>query len=91
MAVGLGMVGKDADDDVGGCRSSGELGSGARMHGREHGGVLRVPRGVANTVTCSVSSPRGCGHVDGVAGGAECSGSMEMVARGRNRGAEEGG
>ena len=30
-------------------------------------------------------------HVDGVTGGAECSGSVEMAARGRNRGVKEGG
>ena len=59
------------------------------QQGRGEG--LRPPGSVANAVTRSVSSPRGCGHDDGVAGGTECSGSVEMAARGRNRGVEEGG
>ena len=34
VVFGLGVVGKDADDDVGGCRSSGVGGVGARVRGR---------------------------------------------------------
>ena len=40
VVVGHGVAGNGADDDLGGCRSSGELGLVARRHG-EARGVLR--------------------------------------------------
>ena len=77
--AGPGAAGGDGGELGRGGRSSGVLGFGAGMHNRgvERGyGLL----GVANAVTRSVSSMRGCGHDDGVAGRAECSGAVGMAA-----------
>ena len=40
VVVGLGVAGKGVGDDLGGCRSSGELGLVARRHGEARGEVL---------------------------------------------------
>ena len=56
VVFGLGVVGKDAGDDVGGCRSSGELGVVARRHNRRCGAVLRAPGDMESAVKHSVAS-----------------------------------
>ena len=62
VVFGLGVVGKDAGDDVGGCRSSSELGVVARRHGRRCGAVLRAPGDTVSVVKCSVAAIGDGGH-----------------------------
>ena len=83
VVFGLGVVGKDAGDDVGGCRSAGELGVVARRHGRRCGAVLRAPGDTASAVKRSVASLRGCGHGYAMARGEKLSATMGNGARGR--------
>ena len=71
--------GLEAGDDVGGCRSSDELGVVARRHSRRCGGVLRAPGDTASAVKCSVASLRGCGHGYAMAGGEMLSGSKRAA------------
>ena len=91
VAVGLGMVGKYAGDDVGGCRSSGELGVIARRHGKRCGAVLWAPGDTASAVKRSVVSSRSCGHGYAMAGGEKLSAAVGNEARGRARAEEKRG
>ena len=94
VVFGLGVVGKDADDDVGSCQSSGELGVVARRHGRRCGAMLRAPGDTASAVKRSFASLRGCGHGYAMAGSEMLSGSKRAAttrckrARGK-RGSKE--
>ena len=83
--AGPGVARRDADDDVGGCRSSSELGVVARRHNRRCGGVLRAPGDTASAVKCSVASLRGCGHGYAMAGGEMLSGSKRAATTRRKR------
>ena len=85
VAFGLGVVGKDAGDDVGGCRSSGELGVVARRHDRRWGAVLRASGDTARAVKHSVASLHGCGHGYAMANGEKLSAAVGDGARGRER------
>ena len=76
VAVGLGMVGKDAGDDVGGCRSSGELGVVARRHGRRSWWWLRATEVAVSTTVGSGASCGGCGHGHAMAGGEKLSAAV---------------
>ena len=62
VVFGLRVVGKDASDDVGGCRRSGELGVVARRHGRRCGAVLRAPGDTVSAVKRSVADIGDGGH-----------------------------
>ena len=84
VAVGdVGVAGDVAGDDLGGRRSSGEVGNGAVGHGGANGWVLRPPGDVLSTVTCSFSSLHVCGHDGDMAGGAELSAVMANGVRGQ--------
>ena len=91
MAVGLGMVGKDADEDVGGCRSSGELGVVARRHGRRSWWWLRATEVAVSTTVGSGASCGGCGHGHAMAGGEKLSAAVVTVATEGNRARGERG
>ena len=82
VVVELGVAGNVAGDDLGGRRSSGELGLVARGHGEVRGVVLRAPGDVMSAVTRSVSSLRICGHDGDMAGRAELSAVMANGVRG---------
>ena len=62
VVFGLGVVGKDADNDVGGCRSSGKLEVVARRHGRRCGAVLRAHGDTVSAVKRSVAAIGDGGH-----------------------------
>ena len=90
MAVGLGMVGKDAGDDVGGCRSSGELGVVARRHGRRSWWWLRATEVAVSTTVGSGASCGGCGHGHAMAGGEKLSAAVVSTATAALQGKGEG-
>ena len=90
VAVGLGMVGKDAGDDVGGCRSSGELGVVARRHGRRSWWWLRATEVAVSTTVGSGASCGGCGHGHAMAGGEKLSAAVDNLATARERRNREG-
>ena len=68
VVFGLGVVRKDAGDDVGCCRSSDELGVIARRHGKRCGAVLWAPGDTASAVKCSVAAIGVGGHGGDMAG-----------------------
>ena len=68
VVFGLGVVGKDASDDVGGCRSSSELEVVARRHDRRCGAVLRAPGDTASAVKRSVAAIGDGGYGGDMAG-----------------------
>ena len=68
VVFGLGVVGKYVGDDVGGCRSSGELGVVARRHDRRCGAVLMALGDTASAVKRSVAAIGDGGHGGDMAG-----------------------
>ena len=76
------MAGVEHGVDLGGGRSSGELGVGVREHGRRSWGVLRTPEIAVSTTVGSGASCGGCGHGHAMAGGEKLSAAVEEEARG---------
>ena len=76
------MAGVEHGVDLGGGRSSGELGVGVREHGRRSWGVLRTHEIAVNTSVGSDTSWGGCGHGHAMAGGEKLSAAVEEEARG---------
>ena len=76
------MAGVEHGVDLGGGRSSGELGVGVREHGRRSWGVLRTPEITVSTSVGSDTSWGGCGHGHAMAGGEKLSTAVEEEARG---------
>ena len=72
VAVGLGVAGNDADDELCGCRSSGELGLVARGHGEVRGVVLRVPGDAVSALDMVVWPLGGWSIVGEELGGGAC-------------------
>ena len=70
-AAGAEVAGVEHGVDLGGGRSSGELGVGVREHGRRRCGCLRVHVIVLSTMVGSGASCGGCGHGHAMAGGEE--------------------
>ena len=87
------MAGVEHGVDLGGGRSSGELGVGVREHGRRSWGVLRTPEIAVSTSVGSDTSWGGCGHGHAMAGGERFSGKVVGLARegGGARGEGESG
>ena len=87
------MAGVEHGVDLGGGRSSGELGVGVREHGRRSWGVLRTPEIAVSTTVGSDTSWGGCGHGHAMAGGERFSGKVVGLARegGGARGEGESG
>ena len=75
------MAGVEHGVDLGGGRSSGELGVGVREHGRRSWGVLRTPEIAVSTSVGSDTSWGGCGHGHAMAGGERFSGKVVGLAR----------
>ena len=90
VAVGLGMVGKDVGDDVGGCRSSGELGVVARRHDRRSWWWLRATEVAVSTTVGSGASCGGCGHGHAMDGGEKLSATVVSTATAALQGKGEG-
>ena len=81
------MAGVEHGVDLGGGRSSGELGVGVREHGRRRCGCLRVHAIVLSTMVGSGASCGGCGHGHAMAGGEKLSAEVGKLAReGERRG-----
>ena len=79
------MAGVEHGVDLGGGRSSGELGVGVREHGRRSWGVLRTPEIAVSTSVGSDTSWGGCGHGHAMAGGEKLSAEVGKLARGGER------
>ena len=79
------MAGVEHGVDLGGGRSSGELGVGVRGHGRRRCGCLRVHAIVLSTMVGSGASCGGCGHGHAMAGGEKLSAEVGKLARGGER------
>ena len=79
------MAGVEHGVDLGGGRSSGELGVGVREHGRRCCGCLRVHAIVLSTMVGSGASCGGCGHGHAMAGGEKLSAEVGKLARGGER------
>mgnify|MGYP000971193787 FL=1 len=79
------MAGVEHGVDLGGGRSSGELGVGVREHGRRRCGCLRVHAIVLSTMVGSGASCGGCGHGHAMAGGEKLSAEVGKLARGGER------
>ena len=90
VVFGLGVVRKDAGDDVGGCRSSCELGVVARRHGRRSWWWLRATEVAVSTTVGSGASCGGCGHGHAMAGGEKLSAAVDNLATARERRNREG-
>ena len=84
------MAGVEHGVDLGGGRSSGELGVGVREHGRRSWGVLRTPEITVSTSVGSDTSWGGCGHGHAMAGGERFSGKVVGLAREGGGAREEG-
>ena len=63
------VAGVEHGVDLGGGRSSGELGVGVREHGRRQRGVLRPPGVALSTAACSVAALGNGGYGGDIAGG----------------------
>ena len=85
------MAGVEHGVDLGGGRSSGELGVGVREHGRRRCGCLRVHAIVLSTMVGSGASCGGCGHGHAMAGGEKLSAEVGKLARGGERRGFQGG
>ena len=81
-AAGAEVAGVEHGVDLGGGRSSGELGVGVREHGRRSWGVLRTPQIAVSTTVGSETSCGGCGHGHAMGGGEKLSAAVEKEARG---------
>ena len=79
------MAGVEHGVDLGGGRSSGELGVGVREHGRRRCGCLRVHAIVLSMMVGSGASCGGCGHGHAMAGGEKLSAEVGKLARGGER------
>ena len=79
------MAGVEHGVDLGGGRSSGELGVGVREHGRRRCGCLQVHAIVLSTMVGSGASCGGCGHGHAIAGGEKLSAEVGKLARGGER------
>ena len=75
------VAGVEHGVDLGGGRSSGELGVGVREHGRRRCGCLRVYAIVLSTMVGSGASCGGCGHGHAMAGGEKLSAEAGKPAR----------
>ena len=84
------MAGVEHGVDLGGGRSSGELGVGVREHGRRSWGVLRTPEITVSTSVGSDTSWGGCGHGHAMAGGEEQSAPVKRRLGYGNEREEEG-
>ena len=84
------MAGVEHSVDLGGGRSSGELGVGVREHGRRSWGVLRTPEITVSTTVGSDTSWGGCGHGHAMAGGEKLSAAVDNLATARERRNREG-
>ena len=74
------MAGVEHGVDLGGGRSSGELGVGVREHGRRQRGVLRPPGVALSTAACSVAALGNGGYGGDMAGGEELSAPVDIGA-----------
>ena len=83
--AGAEVAGVEHGVDLGGGRSSGELGVGVREHGRRRGGCLRVHAIVLSTMVGSGASCGGCGHGHAMAGGEKLSAEVGKLGRGGER------
>ena len=81
-AAGAEVAGVEHGVDLGGSRSSGELGVGVREHGRRSWGVLRPPKIAVSTTVGSETSCGGCGHGHAMAAREKLSATVEKEARG---------
>ena len=84
------MAGVEHGVDLGGGRSSGELGVGVRELGRRQRGVLRPPGVALSTAACSVAALGNGGYGGDMAGGEELSAPTVVGVRGRKRVRGEG-
>ena len=77
------MAGVEHGVDLGGGRSSGELGVGVREHSRRQRGVLRPPGVALSTAACSVAALGNGGYGGDMADGEELSAPVDIGVSGR--------